>query len=135
MIAPTLLDTNIISLLNKQHPLVSARAAAYKAQFGKLVFSELSYYEVTRGLKAINAAKRLADFEQFYQLHQVLPFTHAAAVAATDVWVDLKRRGLPIGEIDTLLAGVALSEGMTLATHNTAHFSRVAGLAVVDWTV
>lgn len=132
---PTLLDTDTISLLNKRHPIVSTHATNYITQFGQLIFSELSYYEVMRGLKAVAATARLKRFEQFCLQHHILPFTHAAAVAAADVWADLKRRGLPIGEIDTLLAGVALSEGLALATHNTTHFSRVAGLTVVDWTV
>jgi len=132
---PTLLDTDTLSFFNKQHPAVITNAAVYRAQFGQLVFSELSYYEVTRGLKAAGANARLRRFEQFCLAHRILPFTRTAAVAAADVWADLKRRGLPIGEIDTLLAGVALSEGLALATHNITHFSRIAGLPVVDWTV
>ena len=131
---PTLLDTDTLSFFNKQHAAVIAHATAYRARFGHLVFSELSYYEVTRGLKSVGATTRLAQFEQFCLAQRILPFTHAAASAAADVWAELKRRGQLIGEIDTLLAGLALSEGLALATHNTAHFSRVPGLTVVDWT-
>jgi predicted nucleic acid-binding protein len=132
---PTLLDTDTLSFFNKQPPTVIANAARYRTQFGQLIFSELSYYEVTRGLKAAGATARLGRFEQFCLAHRILPFMHAAATAAADIWADLRRRGLPIGEIDTLLAGVALSEGLALATHNTTHFNRIAGLTVVDWTV
>jgi tRNA(fMet)-specific endonuclease VapC len=132
---PTLLDTDTISLINKQQPTVSTHATNYIAQFGQLMFSELSYYEVTRGLKAAGATARLGRFELFCLTNRILPFTHAAASAAADIWADLKRRGLPIGEIDMLLAGVALSEGLALATHNTTHFNRIAGLTIVDWTV
>jgi predicted nucleic acid-binding protein len=57
------------------------------------------------------------------------------ATKALSILGFIKRRGLPIGEIDTLLAGVALSEGLAIATHNTTHFSRVAGLTVVDWAI
>jgi predicted nucleic acid-binding protein len=42
---------------------------------------------------------------------------------------------LPIGEVDTLIAGVALSEGLGVASHNTTHLSRINDLQVVDWTV
>jgi tRNA(fMet)-specific endonuclease VapC len=130
-----LLDTDTISLYHKYHPRVSAHVSSYMRQFGQLTFSELSYYEVTRGLKAVHATAQLAIFEQFCQRHRILPFTHAAAVLAADIWADLKQRGQLIGEIDVLIAGVALSEGLAVVTRNTRHFGRVAGLTVIDWTV
>jgi tRNA(fMet)-specific endonuclease VapC len=63
------------------------------------------------------------------------PFSHPAAILASDIWADLKRRGLLIGEVDVLIAAIALSEGMAVATHNVAHFARINSLQVVDWTV
>jgi tRNA(fMet)-specific endonuclease VapC len=36
--------------------------------------------------------------------------------------------------LDTLIGAHALSLGVTLVTNNTAEFSRVAGLALEDWT-
>ncbi|HLG16733.1 MAG TPA: PIN domain-containing protein [Blastocatellia bacterium] len=131
----TLLDTDTLTLLHKRHSQVIRHSASHVRQFGCLIFSELSYYEVTRGLKAIGATAQLARFEQFCQVHRILPFSHAAAALAADIWSDLKRRGLLIGEVDILIAGIALSEGLAVATHNTGHFNRIAGLQVVDWTL
>jgi len=54
---------------------------------------------------------------------------------AADIWANLKRRGLLIGEVDILIAGIALSEGLAVATHNVSHFARINNLQVVDWTV
>jgi tRNA(fMet)-specific endonuclease VapC len=130
-----LLDTDTLSLFHKHHPKIVRRAAQHVRQYGCLIFSELSYYEVTRGMKAIGATTQLALFEQFCKSHRILPFSHEAAVMAADIWSDLKRRGLLIGEVDTLIAGVALSEGLAVASHNTTHFSRIKGLQVIDWTV
>ena len=45
----------------------------------------------------------------------------------------LSKAGTPIGPIDTLIAGTALAHNATLVTHNTAEFSRVDGLVIVDW--
>jgi tRNA(fMet)-specific endonuclease VapC len=47
--------------------------------------------------------------------------------------VSLRKRGLPIGDIDTLIAAAALSRGAVLVTHNTRHFSNVEGLIIEDW--
>jgi tRNA(fMet)-specific endonuclease VapC len=130
-----LLDTDTLSLLRKGHQPVSYHASLYIQQFGQLSFTELSYYEVTRGLKAKQATAQLAEFESFCRLHEILPYTHTAAAYAADIWADLKQRGQLIGEIDVLIAGVALSEGLAVVTRNTRHFGRVAGLTVIDWTV
>lgn len=129
------LDTDTVSLINKRHPQVFLNSTVYIGQFGQLTFSEFSYYEVTRGYKAAAAPARLARFEQFCQSHRIINFSHQAAVIAADIWADLKRRGVLIGEIDVLIASIALSEGLAVATHNTAHFSRISGLQVIDWTV
>ncbi len=45
----------------------------------------------------------------------------------------LESSGRPIGPLDTLIAGCALSAGKTLVTHNTAELRRVQGLNLEDW--
>jgi tRNA(fMet)-specific endonuclease VapC len=130
-----ILDTDTVSLIWRyKHTTVEAHASRYLMQHGFFTFTELTYYEVTRGLKAAQATTQLAKLETFCQPHEILPFTHAAAVLAADIWADLKQRGQLIGEIDVLIAGVALSEGLAVVSHNTRHFGRIAGLTVMDWT-
>jgi tRNA(fMet)-specific endonuclease VapC len=68
------------------------------------------------------------------QRHRILPFTHAAAIHAADTWADLKQRGQLIGDVDVLIAAIAMSEGLAAITRNTRHFGRIAGLTVIDWT-
>jgi tRNA(fMet)-specific endonuclease VapC len=46
----------------------------------------------------------------------------------------LERIGAPIGAMDLLIAGHAKALGATLVTNNTAHFSRVTGLACENWS-
>ena len=46
---------------------------------------------------------------------------------------ELRRQGQPIGDIDLLIAGVAVSQGLTLVTNNTKHFQRVPGLVLENW--
>jgi tRNA(fMet)-specific endonuclease VapC len=46
----------------------------------------------------------------------------------------LEARGLPIGPMDLLIAGTAVSRGAVLATNNTKEFSRIKGLRLSDWT-
>ncbi len=48
---------------------------------------------------------------------------------------ELAGQGAPIGPMDTLIAGHALSRGYTLVTGNVREFIRVPGLSVVDWAI
>ena len=63
----------------------------------------------------------------------VLPFDLAAAEQAATVRAQLEAQGTPIGPVDALIAGIALSRNLTVVTRNTREFGRVAGLNVENW--
>lgn len=130
-----LLDTDTLSLLRRRHPQVVAHARAYLRQYGRLTFSELTRYEIVRGYKKVNATRQLALFERFCQQHRVLALSWRELEQAAGIWADLSRRGQLIGEVDILLAGTAMAHGLAVVTRNTAHFQRISGLTVFDWTI
>lgn len=130
----SLLDTDILSLYRRSHPRVTAQAAAYMRQYGQLVFTELTRYEVMRGLIAAKATRQLVGFEQLCRLHRIVPFDEMAVRKSAEIWAELRARGEPIGEVDTMIAGVALAQGLAVVSRNIVHFSRVSGLIVLDWT-
>lgn len=63
----------------------------------------------------------------------MLPLDRAAARASATAGADLEQRGLPIGPLDNLVAGIALAHRSTLVTRNTREFSRLRDLSIVDW--
>ncbi len=63
----------------------------------------------------------------------VLSFSRRDARAAGAVRANLRTRGRPSGPYDVLLAGCAVSRGLTLVTANIGEMSRVDGLAVQSW--
>lgn len=134
-IPEALLDTDTLSLYGRGHAQVRANAAAYLRTYGRFTLAELTRYEVLRGLQFIGATSRLAAFERLCTLSRILPLDETCARRAADVWADLHRRGQPIGEVDTLIAGTALAYGLVVVTRNVTHFARVTGLVVLDWTM
>ena len=64
----------------------------------------------------------------------VLDFCGQAASDYAEILADLKRRGLPLGANDLLIAAHARSLGLTLVTNKTEEFGRVRGLRVEKWT-
>jgi predicted nucleic acid-binding protein len=45
----------------------------------------------------------------------------------------LRQQGRLIEDFDLALAATALTNGLTLVTHNQAHFNRIPGLGLEDW--
>ncbi|MDX2138580.1 MAG: hypothetical protein SF123_10840 [Chloroflexota bacterium] len=79
----------------------------------------------------MSRAKQERFFEQFTQL----PFDPSAARAYGPIRATLEKRGTPIGQIDTLIAAIAISQQLILITHNLREFTRVDGLRIEDWEV
>ena len=135
MSARVLLDTDMLSLLRRGHESVTQHARDYIITYGSLAFTELTWYEVVRGYRAIGAHRQLEVFEAFCRRCEVLPLDHNSLNSAANIYADLRQRGKLIGEVDILIAGIALAYGMGVATRNVEHFSRIADIRVEDWTV
>ena len=63
----------------------------------------------------------------------VLEFDEAAAMRYGVITAALQRIGRPAGDMDVLIASVALVAGETLLTRNARHFADVPGLVVISY--
>jgi tRNA(fMet)-specific endonuclease VapC len=133
MIFPALLDTDILSAIMRQHPIVMDYARHYLATYPHLTFSLITRYEVLRGLMAKQAAAQLRAFDLFCQASNVLPLTDGIVVRAAEIYAGLQRKGALIGDADILIAATALEHGMVVVTNNEFHFQRIPGLQLENW--
>lgn len=62
---------------------------------------------------------------------RTIPFDLQSALVAGQVFSTLKSAGTTVGMANCLLAGICLRHDLPLATRNTRHFERVAGLQLV----
>lgn len=128
-----LVDTNILSLFFRGHPQVVAEFAAYLQEYDAINFSIITYYEIVSGLKHRDAHNQLTLFLEFAAQNTILPLTQEAADVAAEVYADLRKKGQPIDDVDLLIAGTAIVNGLTLITDNRKHFDRIAQLEVENW--
>jgi tRNA(fMet)-specific endonuclease VapC len=127
-----LLDTNTLIYFFRGQGRVAERLLATPP--ADVAISAVSLYEIEVGIaKSAQPAKRRRQFDTLLAVVSVLPFDRAAGHAAAMVRAELERRGLPIGPLDNLIAGVAVAHRATLVTRNTREFSRLSNLAVTDW--
>jgi tRNA(fMet)-specific endonuclease VapC len=129
----SLVDTNILSLFFRGHPQVVGKFEAYLKEYETVNLSIITYYEIVSGLKHRDAHKQLDLFLEFASQNTVLPLTQGAVDTAAEIYADLRKSGRPIDDIDLLIAGTAIANGLVLVTHNLKHFERIAGLEVEDW--
>jgi tRNA(fMet)-specific endonuclease VapC len=131
-----LLDTNscINHLRHGPASHVSTRLAAAPA--GSVVLCSVVVAELLYGAyRSAHVARTLNQVQAFCSRFVSLPFDDRAAEEYGRLRAHLANAGTPIGPNDLLIASIALANGLVLVTHNTAEFSRVPGLALVDWQV
>ena len=90
------------------------------------------FYGAMHGVAAHQAAN-LALIARLRQQFVSLTFDDQAAEQYGKVRANLAALGISIGPNDLMIAAIALANQMTLVTHNTTEFSRVAGLTLEDW--
>jgi tRNA(fMet)-specific endonuclease VapC len=127
------LDTNAcIRILNGTSPRLVARLREHEPAEIRLcavVKAELLY----GARRSSRVADNLRLLERFFEPLACLPFDDACAERYGVIRAELDRAGTPIGPNDLMIAATALANELDLVTHNTAEFSRVAGLRYEDW--
>ena len=125
-----LLDANAVIALMKGDDGFMAQLKQHRPRdFGmpSIVAHELFY----GAFRSQRVAENLARVEALQ--FEVMDFTPEDARRAAQIRSRLAAAGTPIGPYDVLIAGQALARGLTLITHNTREFQRVAELKLADW--
>lgn len=116
-----LLDSNLIVYASQpKHGALRdfiAREAPYVSVISKV--ETLGYHDLAENEKRF--------LEAFFDAADVLPVTQSTTAVAIRL---RQRRRVSLG--DALIAGTALSHGLSLATHNTEDFAWIEELNVVD---
>ena len=107
-----------------------------KVESRPLFTSEINVFELIEGVYASNL-KVENHLEKVFALLTritVLPFDRKAALAAGKISGILTKEGKKIGEVDCLIAGVALANGLhEIITENKEHFMRIPGLKIITY--
>lgn len=128
-----LLDSNTcIDYLRAPLSGIAQKLATVDAQ--DVALSSVTVAELFRGAyRSVQVAHNLIHVKASVSRFHRLPLDLPAAEIAGRIDADLLARGLRIGPYDTLIAAIALAYDLTLVTHNTHEFGRVAGLRLEDW--
>jgi tRNA(fMet)-specific endonuclease VapC len=135
-----ILDTDILSLLQRGHPKVSQAVAARRPS--EIAITVISLEEQLSGWYVLlRKARRPEDLARAYQRLAetvsslarltILPFT----LSGITRYQHLSRMKLRVRRMDLRIAAIVLEQGGTLVTRNSRDFVRVPGLVLEDWSV
>ena len=134
------LDTDILSLYQRGHPVVCQHVAAHPPV--DLAITVISIEEQLTGWYALLrtttrrdhlaiAYQSLAESIPFLARFVILAYPETAILRFEQL-VGLK---LNVRKMDLRIAAIALEQGAVVVTRNVRDFRRVPGLVVEDWTV
>lgn len=127
-----MLDTDIASyLIRGDHPEVTE---AFTRNYRDVCISSITAAELQYGAYKRNNALLTKKVMAFCALVQCANWNSEAASAYAKLRVELEQAGTLIGSMDMLIAAAAMAEDVVLVTNNTAHFSRIRGLKLENWT-
>ena len=138
--ATFLLDTTTLTLLDRQHPLVVAALQSHVNDVVAITAINVEemlsgWYQRLRSARTNTqrslAYRTLAKATTFLARFPIVPPSEAALDEADR----LLRLRLNVGRMDLTIAAIALEVSAVVVTNNLRDFSRVPGLAFVDWSV
>jgi tRNA(fMet)-specific endonuclease VapC len=132
-----LIDPDIASCFLKRRFAVLDRRMRAAMRAREVAISAITRAELRYGqaLMPAEARKRHELIDAFLATIPVLDWGQEAADRYGPLAALLRRRGQPIGCMDTKIAAHALAEGMVLVTNNTDDFQYVEGLVLENWTL
>lgn len=129
-----LIDTDILSYYMRGLREVVPHAQKYLGTFGSFNVSSLTVFEILKGLRKKRLKRKEGVFQREILKHKVFALDYAVMDRAATLLTALEEKGTPIAHGDLFIAATALIHDLILVTNNTAHFSKVKGLVLENWT-
>jgi tRNA(fMet)-specific endonuclease VapC len=127
-----LADTDVcIKVLKKKDRLFLTRFLERRQEMS---VSSVTAFELYAGAEYYeDTIRRRGVIDEFLALFDVIPLDAEASRHAGEIHGQLLILGQRIGPYDVLIAGLARSRGLTIATNNLREYQRVPGLNVEQW--
>jgi predicted nucleic acid-binding protein len=132
------LDTNVLSELMQKEPPTLIVGWMARFQYDDFYTTSISVAEITAGIAYLPAGRRRSGLElaasNMFEKHfatRVLPFDGAAALLYAEVMAHRRHIGRPLKSLDAMIAAIARSRGVAVATRNVSDFEE-CGITLHD---
>ncbi len=115
-------------LRGKENAVKAVNSANNKA------ITTVNIFEISLGHHLRNNKNEEIRFNEFINSIKELELDRKSAIRSAEISARLIKEGKRIEETDCLIAGIALSNGVsTILTDNKSHFERIKGIKVVTY--
>jgi len=127
-------DTDVISETARSRPDPSV--TRWLEAEGRWALTSITVFELSRGIQQMTAPRKRAHLEEWFahllaRSDDILGLDREAALEAAHLAVRARRAGKGVAQGDLFIAACASSRGLSVATHNVAHFSGL-GISIFD---
>lgn len=128
-----MLDTNICIYIIKKRAL-SLLEKFNSIPKNDLCISVVTYTELQYGIERSSSKKmNQAIIDAFVSRLEVYQWDMEAARLYGKIRTNLEKKGIPIGNMDLMIAAHALSRDCTVVSNNLREFKRVESLSYENW--
>ena len=126
-------DTNILSYYIKGNDSIANRLKKELSGGNQFTINPITYYEINRGLLAIDSQKKLQKFRDLCQVFGVIELSKDVLDIAAKNYVILRKKGQLIEDADLFIAAACIVNDLILVTNNEKHFVLIDGLKIENW--
>ena len=127
------LDTNIVTYYLKGNKVINNRIINETDNGSCIIIPPIVFFEIKRWLLTTNSLKKLALFETMCSKAGIGMIDRATLETASVIFSDLQKKGITIGDNDTLIAAYCIHHDLILVTNNEKHFKNVMNLEITNW--
>jgi len=126
-------DTSFIVQLIRRDPKAEKRLKEYLASETKISTTPITACELFKGAYRSKKDENIAIVRKILAYLEILDFSVDACERYGKLVNELGLKGTPIGDLDIMIASIALTYGEPLLTLDKEHFERISGLIVETW--
>jgi tRNA(fMet)-specific endonuclease VapC len=130
----TLIDSSV--LIDAERGIFNLNAFLEERREEDFAISAITAAELLHGVIRAGAGRqrqrRAAFVEGMLSSYAIVPFDLVVARQHAQIWADLLRKGLMVGERDLMIAATALAYDFEVATRDSRSFPRISGLRIIS---
>ena len=127
------LDTDTLSYFLSGNTAIHDKMLAAIKNGDQICLTCINVYEIIKGLKYKSDQNKEQNFNAFLENIFVFSLDDAAIQKAADIYTDLRKKGMNIGDADILIAAIVITNSGKLITNNIKHYQNIDDLTMENW--
>ena len=128
------LDTSFLIDLLRENPAAEKKFQYYTENYEPLTTTPVNAAELFKGAYSAKEEKReIEKTRGILEYLELLDMSIPVCETYGRLVNELRSKGAPIGDLDTLIASTAIVHKQILVTRNKNHFEKIPGLVVESW--